>query len=302
MKKRTAIIALISMALSAGLLLSGCGVLVTTKSGAITTKDYQITDFSAVDIGDAFQVEIQRGDSYSVQITADTNSLDRTDVTRSGDTLKIGRKPWPVISSGHQTLNVRITMPRLTKLTISGSTKGTVSGFKSSDDFEARVLDASSLDLDMETGAFSAVVSASSHLTGQVTSTESDIELSESSRMDLQLTTGAFNLEASASSKATGSVQTTSTAIRLLEASSVNLTGSGGNLDLFASASSSATLPDFTIGDLHVQLSEGSKADLTVNGRITGSLNNGSQLLYAGNPVLDSSFQVNGGSKFQRTQ
>ena len=64
-------------------------------SGDLETQEMAYTDFNKLEIGSAFDAEITRGDSYSVNITADDNVFQYLDVHQSGETLKIGlRSPW----------------------------------------------------------------------------------------------------------------------------------------------------------------------------------------------------------------
>jgi len=102
--------------------LVGSGILVTEK------KDF--SDFTIVEVGWGFEVEIGQADSYSINITADDNMFDYIEVSHTGDTLTIGLK-W---GYGYQnvTLRAKITMPGLYGLEFSGGTHGAIEGFSTS--------------------------------------------------------------------------------------------------------------------------------------------------------------------------
>ena len=134
MKRQSLGIVLASIAIAAGMLLSGCSWFVTTRdSGVLTTRDFDFTDFSAVEVGSAFTVDISPSDTYSVKVTTQEGLFKQVKVVKTGDTLKISLD-WPGLffgSFGAPVLQARIMMPELKSLDLSGATKGTVRGFKS---------------------------------------------------------------------------------------------------------------------------------------------------------------------------
>jgi hypothetical protein len=239
MKKRSLVITLVSIVITLSILLSGCGWIVTVKdAGPLTSRAYEFTDFNAVDIGSSFKVEIGYSDTYCVQITTNENYFNNIVAAKFGNTLKIGVKPRWGIGDFSRTLEVKITMPELVKLTLSGATEGTVSGFKSANDFDARLSGASKLDLDMETGKFNSEISGSSEMTATIKNTDSDIELSGSSELILDMTTGNFVYKSSGASNSSSKIEARSTSLHLSGSSRIELTGSGGDIDLSGSGAS----------------------------------------------------------------
>ena len=104
-----AVIGLISVLI----LLGGWAPLGTVVgSGNLITNEEIIADFTSVDAGNGFNVEISQSNSYSVLVTADDNIMDHIAVSKSGDTLKVGVN-WGV-SFDSVTLKVKITMPKFT--------------------------------------------------------------------------------------------------------------------------------------------------------------------------------------------
>ncbi len=83
---RKAIIPIILVAVLTAALFSGCEV---TDPGGVVTEEKDFADFTYVDVGSAFEVEITRSDTFSVIISADESLFDYIAVTKEGNTLRI---------------------------------------------------------------------------------------------------------------------------------------------------------------------------------------------------------------------
>jgi len=247
--KKILLAGLLIAVLIGGVTLAGCKtVLIDVEEGSLITRTYDFADFTGIEVGHAFELEVTPSDNYSVTITARQGVLDHVDVTRDGSTLKIEMDVWFLTWQSNP--KVTITMPSLQRLDLSGAAQGNARGFISTNDFEVELSGASNLDLDMETGAFRADISGASSLSGSLEATSSDIELSG--------------------------------------ASDVRLAGSGGDLFIDGSGASQVNLADYAVNDAGVQLSGASSAELTVNGRLDADLSGASLLEYLGNPTLGS--------------
>lgn len=147
-------------------------------SGEIVTEERDFIEFTIVEVGWGFEVEINQSESYSISITADDNMLDHIEVSRSNNKLTIGLK-W---GYGYQnvTLRAKITMPELHELQLSGGTCGTIEGFSTTHEFVLELSGGSSL-----TGSFT-------------TSGDAKFTLSGGSHL-IKLDGGANNLRTSAS-------------------------------------------------------------------------------------------------------
>jgi len=246
MKRLILVIALITVLLS-GSILAGCTrVLISDKNSPATTQDYNFTDFTGIEIGNAFELEVTPSDTYKVTITASESILEHIDVSKVGSVLIIDMDKW--LFNWHSTPKVTITMPSLQSLELSGASKGNVRGFKSTNDFDLILSGASNLDIDMETGNFVSEISGASKLIGYIKASSSSIDLSG--------------------------------------ASEVKLEGSGGNIVLNGSGASNATLRSFTVNDADIELSGASDTSLFISGRMDVSLSGASSLEYGGNPTL----------------
>ena len=299
MKARWLSLALIPVLLAAAVLPASCGWLFTTRdAGPLTTREYDLTGFTSVDIGSAFTVDITRSDNYSVRITSRESLFKDIRVVNSGGTLRISLS-WPSVVIGSRTLEAHITMPELTGLEISGATKATVTGFQSADRLSVRVSGASTLDLDAQTGDFTGDISGASRFTARVKTGRADIELSGASTLRLEAETGDFTLDSSGASDTAGRIIAASTNLHLTGASDAQLTGTGGDLRLNGSGASEARLTGFVLEDADVQLSGGSRAEVALDGTLNVTLSGGSVLRYGGHPTLGSRMDITSGSRLE---
>lgn len=236
--------------LSSVIITTGCvRVNMAEKNGPITTRSYDYAGFTGVEVGSALRVEITPSSTYSIAITAGENVLDHVNVSLDGKVLKIYMDGWSVNWwFGKGIPKIKITMPVLEELLLSGASNGTVTGFKSDDAFTLKLSGASKLDMEMETGYFTATISGASNLKGQLTSTGSDISLSG--------------------------------------ASDINITGSGGDIKLHASGASSVALRYFKVDNADVDFSGASNGSLDVGGRLDVKLSGASDFKYTGNPTM----------------
>jgi len=240
--------------------ISGCipGVGPTvTGSGKLANWDFDYRDFTKVEAGYAFDVEIIKADSYLIRITVNDNLYEYLDISKQGDTLHIGLKP------NHNYMNITrkatISLPDLEKVGLSGASKANVGGGFSSS--HAVVFDLS--------GASNADISS--------------------------MKAGNTNFELSGASKASGSIEMADGRFDLSGASSLELEGSANDIDIVVSGASRVKLSNFSVVDVNIDLSGGSDATVNASGRLDGDLNGGSKLNYIGNPTLGS-ISASGGS------
>ena len=205
------------------------------------------SEFIRVEVSSAFEVEIAQSDSYSVSITADDNLFDYIQVSKVGETLKIGLRTviiqWPV------TLQANVTMPQLRGLNLSGATSGTASSFSSTENLDIEVSGASSLELaEMLAGDAMLVISGASDVTGDMAAGDADFEISG--------------------------------------ASTVQLEGSASDIVVEAGGASRVKLGDFTVNNVDVSLSGASSGTVNLSGRLDTDLSGASNLEYIGEPTL----------------
>ena len=268
MKKQRALMAILTGLLLTTLLISGCrSILVTrngeTGTGETETRQYNITEFTRVDIGTAFSYEIKQSDSYSITVTANNNLFDNIEVVKEGQTLKIKVKvPRSVFNLGSGRPRAVITMPQLYGLDSSGATKGVVTRFSSTEDLDIRVSGASSVEL-------------------------------------VEIAAGNTELKISGASEVAGALNAEGIDFDISGASSIQLEGAAGDIDIEASGASQLNLAELTVNDANVTLSGASQGTLNLDGRLDIELSGASELEYIGEPVLGE-MDINGASTLKR--
>ncbi len=257
MKKIVTII-LAVLILTPVLLMSGCA-----EVGPSVTRQYSFTDFTRVQVGSAFQVEITPSNTYSISITAPENWFEHMTVEKASGTLEVGLSFgfWNFWHNIGARPKLVVTMPALEILDMSGATTGTAKGFKSAKDFKLELSGASTADIDIEAYDTSVTVSGASHLNGQLEA--HDIRLNISG------------------------------------ASTVTLDGTMNNLNLQVSGASHATLDKLNGNDARIELSGASHASVSIDGTMDVFLSGASSLQYTGNPILGT-VDITGASSLQR--
>jgi hypothetical protein len=258
--KKTILIVACTLIVITAVLMTGCvSPIITKDAGPTTTREYHFTDFDSIDIGYAFKLEVTPADTYSITIIAGETLFDDIKVTKTGHKLEIGLDR--LFFHFNMSPRVKITMPELRGLYLSGASEGNVTGFKSSQDFDLTLSGASELYMDMETGAFESELSGASEVSGRLIATSCDITLSGASQITLE--------------------------------------GSGGNIKLEGSGASQADLELFSVNDADIDFSGATDGNLDINGRLDVALSGASYLEYSGNPTLGD-FNVSGGSDIER--
>ncbi len=91
--------------------------------GTGTSRSYAVTGFDQIDVRGSDNVDVRVGGDFAIQATGPADMLDKLDVVKDGDTLKIGRKgnsfSWS--GDGGRAIKVMVTMPAIRGAAISGS-------------------------------------------------------------------------------------------------------------------------------------------------------------------------------------
>jgi hypothetical protein len=191
-------------------LLTGCDQFPLTGSGNVVTQEEAIFDFDKVDISHSFEVDIKRGENFSVIIRVDDNLVEHLQVEKFGSTLRIGLKDSRAFIINNATLEAEVTMPELIGLDISGASRATITGFKSTEELILDISGSSSLRGDIESGDASLNLSGSSdaNLTGSAgnltldASGSSDVDLSDFPVADAKIdASGASTVTVNASGR-----------------------------------------------------------------------------------------------------
>lgn len=100
----------------------------TPGSGQRRVEARSLAGFERLVVGDAVDVSVRYGPSYSVEVEADDNLLSRVETRSAGGILDVG------VSGSYSSQRaplVRITMPRLSRVELSASSSADIRGFRS---------------------------------------------------------------------------------------------------------------------------------------------------------------------------
>ena len=166
----------LGLALALAATATGC----TRGSGTPAQQEREVAGFSRVDVGGAFEVDIDVGPDFRVVVHADDNLVERVITDVDGDTLKIHLDGSATTRSP---LRAEISMPALAGVDVSGATRADVEGVASA-----------SIDLD---------ASGASHLAVRGKATHVEIDGSGAAKIDARsLEAGSVKINASGATKA----------------------------------------------------------------------------------------------------
>ncbi len=187
---RIALVATAALSLSACNFANGMTGDVVQPSGQGGTRSFQVADFTGVSLRGADNVEVRTG-AFSVTAEGDTALLDRLEIRKDGNTLRIGRKDGEWNWGGDKGAKIIVTLPALASADIAGSGDMTVDQAKG--DFSGAVAGSGNLTLASLSGgkADLSIAGSGDINVGAGTATKLDISIAGSGNV------GAAGLKAS---------------------------------------------------------------------------------------------------------
>jgi hypothetical protein len=211
-------------------------------TGPVVNQTYDLTDYKNVEISNAFGFGITRSDNYSVTVSAHQNIFDHIEIKKSGDSLIVRMKPGSYTNSETRAI---IGMPDLSSLNVSGASRGSVKGFRSSNSLNITSSGASQTEVDIEAGKTQVEISGASKFTGTLIAQDSRFNLSGASTAEISGSASQGNIEASGASRfnsptfkmqnTTVSVSGASTA-KILTSGTLNIEASGASTVTYSGA------------------------------------------------------------------
>ncbi len=129
-------------------------------SGNVQTQKREVSDFKAINVSGAFEVEITAQKDFSVEVEADDNLLEFIKTEADGRTLEVkSRKRF----STSNPLRIRISAPDIENLDLSGASKVTLVNIKN-DALELNSSGASKIKIEGVTKNFTVEMSGASRL------------------------------------------------------------------------------------------------------------------------------------------
>ncbi len=235
----------------------------------MSTENMSFSDFNQVRIAGAFDFEIARSDSFSVAVTKPR--FHHIMVYKEGNGLVVYH-PWYDVTSWFTPWvrpSVKVQMPDLAGLDVSGACEGCLTGFKSSNNLSLSVRGAS-------------------RLTGDIASGDADYDIAGASRVEMSSSVKAFRLKLAGASDFRGTLKADSGEINIAGASKLKLSGDMGDGVIRAAGASHLDLKDLKMSNADVRLAGASRCSINASGKLDVDLSGACYLAYAGNPVMGS--------------
>jgi hypothetical protein len=221
------------------------------------TKNYELKDFTRIEAGGAFKVNILRADAFQVTVSAD--DLAHIRVEKDGDTLYIRRQGIEWFLPFHHQPAATVYMPVLAGVSISGASEGTVKNFQGDTDVDIHVSGASHVKTyGISTGALNIKVLGASSLEGDIKA-QKDVKFEVSG------------------------------------ASKIELEGAGANARVAVCGASKAELNDFPLQNASLDITGASNARVNLKGKMDANVAGASHLYWSGTPVMGN-IQTTGAS------
>ncbi|NIV37699.1 MAG: hypothetical protein GWN58_52275 [Anaerolineae bacterium] len=111
-------------------------LIVIEDTDVLVSAEHPFSDFNRIEISDAFDVTIRRGEGFQVSTRFEKTAVPYIQSEQDGKTLKFQLQDDRTYHMVNITLNVEITMPQLRNLVLRDGANVTVIGF---DDFGSEV-------------------------------------------------------------------------------------------------------------------------------------------------------------------
>jgi phage shock protein PspC (stress-responsive transcriptional regulator) len=164
-------------------------------------RKFSVSNFDKIDIGQAFNIIIEQGAVPSFTAFGDQKDLDDLKVEISGGTLEVEFKD--LFKRQKNDITLKIVVPTLTDIDLSGATKSKIIGFKNLKNLKVELSGASTLALGVETEKLEVIISGASKAQLKGSINDLDADLSGASYVDSRsITLNNAKIESSGASKA----------------------------------------------------------------------------------------------------
>jgi cytoskeletal protein CcmA (bactofilin family) len=275
-------------------------------SNAQTVKNYDYQGFDGLDISHWFDVEVIRGNTYSIVIEVSDDLEKYLLVKDSKGTLTIGldNPSKKVLKNQNKLARATITMPVLTKLTLSGASK-----FHTNDQFDCgknrfvMKLSGASLVYGLNVVAKETQISINGASTVRDIKgdfLEADIKVSGASKLYGNISADELDIEISGASKAEVNGEFEKVDLECSGASKALLSGTADEVSLEGSGVSSIVAEDMKVKDAEIDLSGTAKASIYVTRRLDVECSGASSCAYKADKSISITSEVSRGSSLRR--
>ena len=152
--------------------------------GPMVTKTLELDPFTAIDLGTSANVLLTQGDRQSVEVNGQQNIIDRlkTQVSNGKWNIQMQRGSY-----SYKEMTIKITIPKLTGVSVSGS--GDVRGsnrFTNVDDLKIRVGGSGNVVLDMEANDINTAIMGSGNINLEGQASNFEVKVSGSGNVKAQ--------------------------------------------------------------------------------------------------------------------
>ena len=233
----------------------------------MSMQQMDLSGFTSVDIRGSFDFEVVRSDAYRVNI--ERSGLMHPQAVVRGDNLAV-YEPWYDLVhwlTPWKTPRVRVEMPELHGLSVSGASTGVVTGFSSSRDLRLKVRGAS-------------------RVTGELEAGKAEMDIAGASRLRLGLHANQLRLNMAGASRLNGDLKADRGDIHVVGASVIGVKGTLGDASINVAGASNLDLENLTVHNAEIRLVGAGRCYVRVDGKMDAELAGASRLVYAGNPVM----------------
>jgi hypothetical protein len=150
----------IILTLCASIIISACQ---TEDPGPLQAyeKEFSLIDFDRLGMGNAFNIHVTQGNTFSIRARGDRRNIDDLNVFKSGNTLVI-----EFSENGHRNheTDINITMPRLEAVNFSGASESRIVGFDNGEGLDLFLSGASICQLNADYRQVDIILSGASSL------------------------------------------------------------------------------------------------------------------------------------------
>jgi len=235
----------------------------------MANKKKNLVGYTRVRVKTAIDAEIVISDIFSIDV--ETGPLSPVKIRQKGDALTISRPlRWFVFGFFFQLsrANVRIGMPDLQELRVSGNSSAGVAGFDSSNGFKLMLSETSSFGGDLKAGDARLDISGGSQAEFNGTSSNLFLKVKDSSSFAANI-----NIDGNAE-------------IEVSTNSAIALAGSAGNLLADIRNVSNADMAGFPARDINITLNRLCNATIKLDGKLDAEVAGASELTWSGNPIM----------------
>jgi len=275
-------------------------------SGAQTVKSFDFKDFEALDISHWFDVEVVRGNTYSIVVTISEDIEKYLLVKNSKGTLIIGldNPSKRVLRNEDKIAKATITMPVLNKLTLSGASK-----FNTSDRFDSgknrfvMKLSGASLVYGLDVTAKDAQITISGASTVRELKGDfanADIKVSGASKIYAKINADELDVEISGASKGEVEGEFEEVDLECSGASKAILSGMADKAIIEGSGVCSIVADNMSAKDVKIDLSGAAKAHVYVTRRLDVECSGASSCTYKTDKSISITSEISRGSSLRR--